>query len=61
MIGTFTKAALRIINNNKEFYSSEPIEVEGKRLSEEVIQAIKNNEAMSAIDALVKDENMGGA
>ena len=37
VIGTFTKAALRIINNNKEFYSSEPIEVEGKKLSEEAI------------------------
>ena len=60
MIGTFTKGVLRIINNDKEFFSSEPIEVEVKRLSEEAIQAIKNNEAMTATDASVKNENMGG-
>ena len=43
LIGTFTKGALRITNNNKEFYGSELTEREGKILSEEVIQYIKNN------------------
>ena len=59
--GTFAKGALIIINNNKEFYSSEPIEVEGKRISEVIIQAIKNNEAIAARDTSVKYEKMGGA
>ena len=47
-------------NNNKEFYGSELTENEGKRLSEEVIQAIKNNEAIEATDASFKNEKMGG-
>ena len=61
VIGKFTNGALRMINNNKYFFSSEPIHVEGKRLSEEVIQAIMNNEAIAETDASVKDEMMEGA
>ena len=61
VIGTFTKGVLRTTSNNKEFVRSEPIEFEGTRLSDEVTQAIKNDEAIAATDASVKDENMGGA
>ena len=55
VVGTFTNGVLRTINNNKEFSSSEPMDVEWKRLSEEVIQDINNNEEIAATDALVKD------
>ena len=61
VIGTFKKGVLIMINNDKEFHSSEPTEVEVKRLSEEVIQAIKNNEAIAATDALAKNIKIGGA
>ena len=58
---TFTKGVLRNTSNNEEFFRSEPTDFVGARLSEEVIQAIKNNEAIAATDVSVKDEKMGGA
>ena len=61
VIRTITKEVLRIASNNKEFVRSEPIELEGARLGDEVTQATKNNEAIAAIDASVKDEKMAGA
>ena len=33
MIGTFTNGALRIIDNDKDFLSSEPIDAEEKRIN----------------------------
>ena len=60
VIGIFTKGVLRTISNNKDFVRSGPTDVEGTRLSEEVIQAIKDDEATSVTDALVKDKNMRG-
>ena len=51
---------MRIIDNDIDFLSSEQTEVEGKKLSEDVIQAINNYEAAAAIDAPVKDEIMTG-
>ena len=59
-IGTFSNGVLRIIDNDKDFLSSEPTDAEGKKLSEDVIQAINNYEAAAAIDAPVKDEIMTG-
>ena len=59
MIGKFTKGVLIIKINNKEFYGSKLIEHEGKRLSNEVIQAITNNEAMVATDVKVKNKKIG--
>ena len=44
VIRTFIKGVLRITNDNKGFYGSDVTEYEGKRLSEEVMKAIKNNE-----------------
>ena len=60
VIGTFTKGVLRITSNNKEFVRSKPTDFVGTQLSEEIIQAIKNNEAIAATDASVKDGTMAG-
>ena len=43
-----------------DFLSSKPIDTEEK-IIEDVIQAIKNNEAIVAIDASVEDKIMEGA
>ena len=56
MIGTFTNGVLRITNNNKGFCGSEITEHEVKRLSKEVIQAIKNDETIVATDESVNNE-----
>ena len=61
VIETFAKGVLRIAINNKDFVRSEPTEFVGTRLSEIVIQAIQNDEAIAAIDTSVKDEKIGGA
>ena len=55
VIGTFTKGVLRNTSNSEEFVRSEPTDFVGTRLSEEVIQAIKSNEAIEATDVSVKD------
>ena len=55
---TFTKGVLRNTSNNEEFFRSEPTDFVGTRLSEELMQAIKNNEAIKATDSSVKDEKM---
>ena len=47
--------------NDKDFISEDAIEEEVKKLSDDVIQAIKNNEAIAVIDASVEDEKMAGA
>ena len=60
IIGTFTNRVLRIIDVDKEFISSDPIQVKGKKLNDDVIQAIKNNEAIAVADTSVKDEVMAG-
>ena len=51
---------LRITNNIKEFYGAELTEHGSERLNEEVIQAIKNNEAIVATDVSVKNEKWEG-
>ena len=61
MIGTLKKGVLRITNNNKWLCGSELTQYESKPLSEEVMQAIKNNEAIVATDASFKNDKMGGA
>ena len=55
VIGIFTHGVLRIIDNDKDFISEDAIEEEVKKLTDDVIQDIKNNEATSATDASVKD------
>ena len=61
LIGTFKNGALRITYNGKDFISEDTIEEEVKKLSDDVIQAIENNEAIAATDASVNDEIMTGA
>ena len=60
MLGLFKNGYLRIIDNDKEFVCDEIIDEEGKRLSEDTMQAIKNKEANAATDASVKYECMAG-
>ena len=60
-IGTFTNGVLRIIDNDKEFTRSEPMQVEGKTLSDDVVQAIKSNGAIASTEASFKDEIVSGA
>ena len=48
VIGTFTKGVLKITSNDEEFVTSEQTEFEGTRLSDEVMQAMKKNEAIAA-------------
>ena len=60
IIRTFTNVALLTIDNDKVFIIEDPIEVEGKKLSDDVIQSIKNNEAIEATRASVKDKNTAG-
>ena len=59
-VGVFKNGGLRIIENDKEFVGDEITEEEGKGLSEDVFQAIKNKEANTKTDALAKDESMSG-
>ena len=56
VLGTFSKGELRIVGNNKDFLRKELVEGDGKRLSEEVMQPIENNEVIPDTDALVKEE-----
>ena len=61
VIGNLSKGKLRITRNNKEVLRIESVEGDGKSLSEEVTQAIKNNEAIAATYTSVKEEKMEGA
>ena len=52
---------MRSTDNDKDFTSSDLIEVDGKQVSDVVAQAIKNDESIEATDASVKDKTMAGA
>ena len=52
----FSKSALRIIEDNKDFTSIAQHQDEGKVLKDEIVQAIKANEAIAAAGASWKDD-----
>ena len=57
----FQRGTLRIIESYQDFTCDETIEEEEKILSDDVMQAIKNKEAIPAADASCKGECMAGA
>ena len=60
-IGVFMNGVLRTIDNDKEFISDDIIVGEVKILNDDVIRAIKNEEANAAADASAKNEHVAGA
>ena len=51
ILGVFQRGNLRIIESDQEFACDEIMEEEEKILSDDVMQAIKNKEAIAAADA----------
>ena len=50
MIGTFSKGELRVLGNSKDFVRVEIEESNSNTISEEIKQAIENNEAIAVTD-----------
>ena len=61
ILGVFQRGNLRIIESDQEFSSDDIREEDVKILSNDVIQAIKNEEAIAASDASCKGEHVAGA
>ena len=61
ILGVFNRGKLRIIESNKEFACAEESLGAGKVLSEDIIQDIKNKEAIAPSYESCKAECMTGA
>ena len=61
MIRAFTNGVLITIDNDKYFIREDTIVEEVKKLSDDVIQAIKNKEANSVTDASAKNDHVAVA